>query len=190
MRGPKRAHHEVNTRREHNGASWRQALSDRTTSPTQTFVSTEGLSRGGGVRMSGGDGGEAGAAGRTAAGPARSRRSRRLSRRMAGRLAFDAVAVMAGTLLAFVLRLERLPDALPFLIALAVSLALKAVAYFSFDLHRRSWSNVSFRDLGALALLGGFVVVVGCAALVAGGPAVGIPRSVPVLDGTVTFLQI
>ncbi len=147
-----------------------------------------GLSGGGDGPVNEVGGSEAVGAGGPASGVVKSRRSRRLSRRMTGRLVIDAVAVTAGTLLAFVLRLESLPEARPFLLALAVSLALKAVAYFSFDLHRRTWSNVSFRDLGALALLGGFVAVAGSAALMIGGSAVGIPRSVAVLDGTVTFL--
>src|SRR5690606_15831219 len=111
-----------------------------------------------------------------------------LSRVMAWRLGIDVVAATLGTLAAFVLRLERLPEAGPFLVALGVSLALKAVAYLAFDLHRRSWSNVSFRDLGALALLGGFVVVVGTSLLMVGGVAAGIPRSVAALDGAVTAM--
>ena len=163
-------------------------MSDRSTSPSSSFVSTDGLPDGGVTSSHEASGSTAKVAASTRANQAPSRRSRRLSRLMTWRLGIDALAVVAGTLFAFLLRLERLPEAQPFLIALGVSLALKAVAYFSFDLHRRSWSNVSFRDLGALALVGGFVGVVGSALLFIGGPAAGIPRSIAALDGTVTFL--
>ncbi len=120
--------------------------------------------------------------------PVRSRRARRLSRLTTVRLVVDTLVATAGTFIAFLLRLESLPEARPFLIALAVSLALKVIAYFAVNLHRRSWSNVTFRDLGGLALLGAFVVVAGTSLLVLGGVAAGIPRSLAALDGTVTFL--
>src|SRR5690606_18393886 len=50
------------------------------------------------------------------------------------------------------------------------------------------WSNVTFHDLGGLALLGGFVIAVGTVAIVALGGASVVPRSIPALDGTLTFL--
>jgi len=118
----------------------------------------------------------------------KSRRARRVSRLTATRLAGDLVAFFLRTLLAFGLRLVGLPAAGPLLAALAVSLPLKAFAYVAFNLHRRSWSNVTFHDLGGLALLGGFVIAVGTVAIVALGGASVVPRSIPALDGTLTFL--
>ncbi len=95
---------------------------------------------------------------------------------------------MLATVAAFLLRLDGLPAAGPLLIAVSVSLVLKLGAYWTLNLHRQSWSNIAFRDLGVLVLLGVFVAVVGSLALVLFGPAVGIPRSIAVLDGTLTFL--
>lgn len=162
-------------------------MPDRIAPPSTISASSDALQTGGERHAQGADGTDASTPGPAAQAPG-GRRGHLLSRVMAWRLGIDVVAATLGTLAAFVLRLERLPEAGPFLVALGVSLALKAVAYLAFDLHRRSWSNVSFRDLGALALLGGFVVVVGTSLLMVGGVDAGIPRSVAALDGAVTAM--
>ncbi len=106
------------------------------------------------------------------------------------KLVLDMFAFALGTVAAFLLRLDGLPAAGTLLLAVVVSFALKAFAYRLLNLHKQSWSNVAFRDLGGLAVLGAFVAVVGTLALLVGGPAAGIPRSIAVLDGTLTFLLL
>src|SRR5690606_3307568 len=106
------------------------------------------------------------------------------------KLALDVTLFVAGTFVAFLLRLDAAPTASQFALALAFSLPVKAVAYWALNLHRQSWSNVAFRDLGGLAVLGLSVAIVGSLLLVAFGTTVGIPRSIAALDGTLTFLLL
>src|SRR5690606_1455180 len=69
-----------------------------------------------------------------------------------------------------------------------MSLCLKTIPYLVAGLHRRSWSNLTFRDLGGLVALGAFVAFVGTLLLVIFGAQLGIPRSIAVLDSVITVM--
>ncbi len=116
--------------------------------------------------------------------------SPRANRAYVTKVLVDLAILLAGTFFAFLLRLDAAPTAGQFLLALAFALPIKVTAYLLLNLHRQSWSNVAFRDLGALAGLGLVVAVVGSLPLLIFGPAIGVPRSIAALDGTITFLLL
>lgn len=64
---------------------------------------------------------------------------------------------------------------------------LKALAARTVSLYRRSWSRVAFRDIFNLAQAVFSVAIVGSVLLLWLGPVTGIPRSVALLDGLLTF---
>ncbi len=105
------------------------------------------------------------------------------------KLATDVVLFMLATVAAFALRYDGVvPAAAPVLIALGFSLPLKILMEFVLGLPARSWSSLTFRDLGALLALSVVVAVPGTLLLVVFGQAAGIPRSIALLDGAFTFI--
>src|SRR5690606_16280413 len=85
-----------------------------------------------------------------------------ITRLRLAKVVIDVISGVIAVLAAFVLRFDgSLPDGVPVLLAIVVSLALKTIPYVLGGLHRRSWSNLTFRDLGGLLGLGAFVAVVG-----------------------------
>ncbi len=122
----------------------------------------------------------------------RSRGTRRLSSPMtlngAVKLAVDTGLFILATLAAFGLRFDGVvPAAQPVLIALAFSLPMKLMMELVLGLPARSWSSLTFRDLGALLALAAVVAGPGTLMLIVFGPAAGIPRSIALLDGAITF---
>ena len=107
------------------------------------------------------------------------------------KVVIDVLIGLGAILAAFLLRFDGdIPAATPVLLGVVFSLALKAVAYLLAGLHRRSWSNLTFRDLGGLLALGSFLAVVGTALLVLFGAQVGIPRSIAILDAVITVMSM
>ncbi len=104
------------------------------------------------------------------------------------KFAVDCGLFVVATVLAFALRYDGMvPTALPVFIALSFSLPIKILMELVLDLPSRSWSNLTFRDLGALLALAAVVVVPGTLLLVVFGSRVGIPPSLALLDGALTF---
>src|SRR5690554_229223 len=105
------------------------------------------------------------------------------------KLATDVALFALATVAAFALRYDGVvPAAAPVLIALGFSLPLKILMEFVLGLPARSWSSLTFRDLGALLALSVVVAVPGTLLLVVFGQAAGIPRSIALLDGAFTFI--
>src|SRR5690554_6490493 len=70
------------------------------------------------------------------------------------KLAIDSGLFVLATLLAFTLRFDgQVPEAAPVLLALAFSVPLKVLANVALGLPQRSWSSLTFRDLGGLLAL-------------------------------------
>jgi len=104
------------------------------------------------------------------------------------KLALDVGLFTLATLSAFAVRFDgAVPDTRPVLVALALSLPLKTLAALALGLPKRSWSSLTFRDLGGLLALAVIVTLPGTLMLIVFGEAAGIPRSIAVLDGTFTF---
>ncbi|HZJ08860.1 MAG TPA: polysaccharide biosynthesis protein, partial [Trueperaceae bacterium] len=115
----------------------------------------------------------------------------RLTRLRLAKIIIDLLISTGAVLASFLLRFDgNIPDGTPVLLGIAGSLVLKAVAYLLGGLHRRSWSNLTFRDIGGLLALGSFVAVVGTMLLVLFGAQVGIPRSIAVLDAVMTVMAM
>lgn len=105
------------------------------------------------------------------------------------KLGVDIGLFILATVAAFMLRYDGLvPDAQPVLIALAVSLPLKVLMELVLGLPARSWSSMTFRDLGGLMVLAAVIIVPGTLLLVVFGPGLGIPRSIALLDGAITLV--
>ena len=103
----------------------------------------------------------------------------------------DLSIFVIAVILAFLLRFDgTIPEQGPLLIAICIQTALKAVAYMFIGLQRRSWSNLTFRDIGGIMALAAFAAVAGTLVLVLFGPALGIPRSIALLDGLLTGLLL
>src|SRR5690606_8084822 len=99
------------------------------------------------------------------------------------KLLVDAAILVGATILAFLIRFDlTLPDATALFIAIGVFLPLKALGYVLLGLQRRSWSNLTFRDIGGIMGLGAFSAVTGTLVLMLFGDAMGVPRSIAVLD--------
>src|SRR5690606_40505195 len=99
------------------------------------------------------------------------------------KIVIDLLIAVGAVLAAILLRFDgSLPADVPVLLAVVMSLCLKTIPYLVAGLHRRSWSNLTFRDLGGLVALGAFVAFVGTLLLVIFGAQLGIPRSIAVLD--------
>ena len=106
------------------------------------------------------------------------------------KVVLDALGWLAATPLAFLIRYDwNFPGASwsAVVIATVTLFALKALAARVVSLYRRSWSRVAFRDIFNLAHAVFSVAVVGSVLLLWLGPVTGIPRSVALLDGLLTF---
>ncbi len=115
----------------------------------------------------------------------------RLTRLRLAKVIIDALIGVGAVVAALLLRFDgRIPPETPVLLGVFFSLGLKAIAYLLTGLHRRSWSNLTFRDIGGLLGLGGFVAIVGTLLLVLFGVEVGIPRSIAVLDAVITVMAM
>src|SRR5690554_3877193 len=105
------------------------------------------------------------------------------------KLAIDVGLFMIATVMAFAIRYDgTVPSALPVLIALTFSVPIKVLMELVLDLPARSWSNLTFRDLGALFALAAVVVIPGTLLLIVFGSRVDIPPSVALLDGALTLI--
>lgn len=104
------------------------------------------------------------------------------------KLAIDIGLFIIATVTAFAIRYDgAVPSALSVLIALAFTVPIKVLMALVLDLPARSWSNLTFRDLGALVALTGVVVVPGTLILLVFGSRIGIPPSLALLDGALTL---
>src|SRR5690554_2991401 len=87
------------------------------------------------------------------------------------KLGVDIILFSVATIAAFLLRYDGLlPAVEPLLIALAISLPLKILLSLVLGLPARSWSTLTFRDLGGLIVLAVTVIVPGTLLLVVFGP--------------------
>src|SRR5690606_35056117 len=113
----------------------------------------------------------------------------RLTRLRLAKIVIDVAIAIGAVFAAFLLRFDgNIQGFKPVAVGVLFSLALKAIAYIISGLHRRSWSNLTFRDIGGLLGLGAFVAVSGTLLLVLFGIQVGIPRSIAVLDAVMTVM--
>lgn len=113
---------------------------------------------------------------------------RLLTPRAAVKLAIDVGLFALATPLAFAVRYDgSLGPALPVLLSLLVLVPLKTAIDLLIGLPYQSWSGLTFRDLGSLMFLSGTVVVAGTVAMAFFGVALEVPRSIPILDGAITF---
>ena len=105
----------------------------------------------------------------------------------------DVAIMVIATPLAFAVRYDmRAPDEgiAPVLIATILLLGLKGGAYLQLKLHNRSWSRVTFRDLGDLTFMLLAVALVGTLILAFFGNYLGIPRSIALLDGLLSLAMM
>ncbi|MEX2541101.1 MAG: nucleoside-diphosphate sugar epimerase/dehydratase [Trueperaceae bacterium] len=109
------------------------------------------------------------------------------------KLLVDAAIMLLVTPLAFAVRYDMSvrnmnPEVLNGLfVTTALLLGLKLGGYLQLRLASRSWSRVTFRDLGDLALMLTGVALAGFVILIFLGPSLNVPRSVPVLDGLLSL---
>src|SRR5690606_22508306 len=105
-----------------------------------------------------------------------SRSSARLPRYALLKLAIDVALFVVATPIAYLLRFDgAIPAGTPVALSLLVLVPVKTAAHVALGLPRRSWSNLSFRDLGSLLALASIVAVPGTILLLAAGPELGIP---------------
>lgn len=106
------------------------------------------------------------------------------------KIALDGLGWLLATPLAFLIRYDwSLPAGSWQLIVLSTLtlFVLKVGAARIFNLYRRSWARVAFRDLSDLLRAVGGVAVIGSVLLLWLGPVTEIPRSVALLDGLLTL---
>ena len=106
------------------------------------------------------------------------------------KVVLDALGWLVATPLAFLIHSDWNFPGAPWgaVVTATIALfALKALAARAVSLYRRSWSRVAFRDIFNLAQAVFSVAVVGSVLLLWLGPVTGIPRSVALLDGLLTF---
>jgi len=104
------------------------------------------------------------------------------------KLAIDVLLFAVATPIAFLLRFDGvIPAGTPVIWTILALLPVKTAVDVALALPTRSWSNLTFRDLGSLLALAGGVAVPGTLALLLVGPSLGIPRSIALLDGVVTL---
>jgi len=113
---------------------------------------------------------------------------RLLPARAAVKLSVDILLFLVATPLAFVLRYDGdFGPVGPVLIALAVLVPLKTLLALIIGLPDRSWSGLTFRDLGSLIFLASAAALIGILGQAVFGSRLDIPRSIPILDGVITF---
>ncbi len=106
------------------------------------------------------------------------------------KVVLDAFGWLLATPLAFLIRYDwTFPAGSLGIIVLSTLglFILKAVAARIFNLYRRSWSRVAFRDLSDILRAVGGVAIIGSALLLWLSPVTGIPRSIALLDGILTL---
>ncbi len=110
------------------------------------------------------------------------------------KLLLDVVFWLIATPLAFLLRYNgELPaGSYSLIVATTVVFAgAKLISSYLFDLPSRSWNKVAFKDVVAIFKAMASVGVIFSIALLWLGPSLGIPRSVPFVDGLITlFLMV
>lgn len=105
------------------------------------------------------------------------------------KLGVDVGLFVLASFTAFLLRFDGvIPDIGPLLIWLAISIPLKVLIELALGLPARSWSSMTFRDLGGLIVLTVAIIVPGTLLLIVFGPTLGIPRSIALLDGAITLV--
>lgn len=104
------------------------------------------------------------------------------------KLGVDVGLFVLASFTAFLLRFDGvIPNIEPLLIWLAISVPLKALIAVALGLPARSWSSMTFRDLGGLIVLTVAIIVPGTLLLIVFGPTLAIPRSIALLDGVITL---
>ncbi len=104
------------------------------------------------------------------------------------KLAVDILIFAAATPIAYLLRFDGvIPAGTPVLGSMLALVALKTAVAVMLGLPSRSWSNLTFRDLGTLLGFAGIVATSATVVLLVFGPSLGIPRSIALLDGAVTL---
>lgn len=104
------------------------------------------------------------------------------------KLAVDVLLFLAATPLAFSLRYDgHLGPAGALLVGLATLVPFKIILDLLVGLPNRSWSGLTFRDLGSLVFLGLASALFGLIVLALFGRDLEIPSSVVLLDGAITF---
>jgi FlaA1/EpsC-like NDP-sugar epimerase len=102
----------------------------------------------------------------------------------------DIAIMLLVTPLAFGVRYDmqpRVETPSAIFVATALLLGLKLGGYLQLRLQKRSWTKVTFRDLGDLALMLAGVATLGTVVLFAVGVPMGIPRSIAILDGLLSL---
>jgi FlaA1/EpsC-like NDP-sugar epimerase len=110
----------------------------------------------------------------------------------ATKYAIDTVVWLLAAPLALWLRVDdRILDYLPGLgLYLAIGALPKLGAAFLFALHRQSWRRAGVRDLYAILVAVGAVTVLLTLVSLAFQPVLGIPRSVPVIEGVLAVIGL
>ena len=106
------------------------------------------------------------------------------------KVALDLLGWLVATPLAFLIRYDWNFPGAPWsaVVTATVALfALKAFAARAVSLYRRSWSRVAFRDIFNLAQAVFSVAIIGSVLLLWLGPVTGVPRSIALLDGLLSF---
>lgn len=104
------------------------------------------------------------------------------------KLAVDVTLFIVATPLAFGLRYDgEFGPSGALLVALATLVPFKLILDVLIGLPNRSWSGLTFRDLGSLIFLGLASLLFGLVIQALFGRGLGIPSSVAFLDGAITF---
>lgn len=115
-----------------------------------------------------------------------------MNSRLALKLATDLALWSVAVPLAFVLRVEDafLRYGALMIQYLLLSLPVKAVLLFGFGLHRQTWRKVGVRDLLALLKAVGSGMVILTTVAVVSLPYLHVPRSIPLISGTLAVLMM
>ena len=112
----------------------------------------------------------------------------RLTRNGWAKLLVDAVFFLVATPVALLIRYDGMaPPASQLVFAFALLFPLKVVLALLLGLPERSWSNLTFRDLGGLLIFALGSAAVGTLVLMLVSEPTGVPRSIALLDAGVAL---